>query len=544
MAAVAVAIWQVLPTLTQNKGSSLTLAQGTSVTENTPSSTPKNDSTSGDQPVKPTDEKTHIEKPAPEPDKTSPAPDKSSPTTDGDTNKKPMPPTPGDKDSATVTEKGSVEEEAKPEEAPGKIAPPKNDRRAVGKHLMGPVPNVLLARQAGDKSPWKRQPRESTLFSGDMLVSLPGYRSEIRLDTGVHLLLWGNLPEFSSIPVMESAVEVHVPPPSFDLDFTLETGRVIISNHKSEGPAKVRVRFYEEVWELTLLDGDSEVAMELVGLPELGYKKDSKEKNEPVASLYLIELKGKSHVKVGFETQMVREPPGAALLVWNNLRGVAGRPESMRDLPPWAGNKLPRSKAAQAMVKALDTLSERLGGKGMVDVTLSELLKEPEPLDRLAVYCLGATGDVAALLDALADEHNRNARLAVIQTLTHWLGHGTDHDQLLYQVLEKKYKSGPAEIMLSLLHGFTTEEQAQPETYETLIQYLKNDKLPIRELANWQLANLPRTAEIARKIPYDPGEGTDQRQRVYEEWKRQVPDGKLPGPPERPTSGSKKKQKQ
>src|SRR5262249_23510683 len=89
------------------------------------------------------------------------------------------------------------------------------------------------------------------VHTGSALVSLPGYRSEVRLKSGVYLLLWGNVREFSpEPPVLESSVTLHSPDdkadPKIDADFTLHHGRVIISNHKSKGEARVRLRFHDD----------------------------------------------------------------------------------------------------------------------------------------------------------------------------------------------------------------------------------------------------------------------------------------------------------
>jgi hypothetical protein len=446
------------------------------------------------------------------------------------------------KEPQPAKEPEPIEEDDKAPSGPAKPTAPKNDRRAIGKFMLGPPPAVLLSHPAEGKGQWQRVGRDAAVHTTDQLVSLPGYRCEIRLDSGVHLLLWGNLAEFFTIPVLESAVVLHVPPPDFDADFTLEAGRVVLSNHKAEGEAKARLRFHDQVWDISLLDGDSELALELWGIPTAGFKKDADPPVEPAAQLYLINLKGQANVKARGETYLLREHPGAALFSWNNAQGAMQRPMTMKELPAWAtaGKLPPKTKPAQAMLKAMDVLSERLGGKEPVDVILPELVKDPDPLNRLSVYCLAATDELPGLLDALADEQNRLLRVSAINALAHWIGRSPDRDMKLYHVLEKKFKAGPAEIVMSLLHGFTKEQQERPETYEALIEYLKNDKLSIRELAAWRLASTESTAEIARRIPYEPADGTDQRQRAYEEWKKLVPDGQLP-PKKLPPRGKDKR---
>ena len=129
---------------------------------------------------------------------------------------------------------------------------PNMERRPVGKYKVETAKaSVLLERQPNDREPWKRLARENVVHTGSKLVSLPGYRSEIRLESGVHLLLWGNLPEFSQVPpLLESAVTLHVPEPKadpkIDLEFTIHHGRVILSNHKFRGEAHVRLRFHND----------------------------------------------------------------------------------------------------------------------------------------------------------------------------------------------------------------------------------------------------------------------------------------------------------
>jgi hypothetical protein len=121
----------------------------------------------------------------------------------------------------------------------------------------------VLLRREGRANPWGVLQPEARVATAQTLVSLPGYRSLIALDSGLHLTLWGNLPEFSaSPPVWESVVMLHAPEAGLDLDFTLDRGRVVVANRKSPaGPARVRVRFLREVWELELPDDKSEAAL-------------------------------------------------------------------------------------------------------------------------------------------------------------------------------------------------------------------------------------------------------------------------------------------
>src|SRR5262249_43974600 len=122
---------------------------------------------------------------------------------------------------------------------------------------------------------WERvQPMGGTISTSDSLVALPGYRSEILLDKGVGLLLWGNSPFYLwRVPIYDSGIVLHKSD-KYDADLTLTRGRIVISNRKNNGPAQVRLRFYNEkdkekdwheIWNLTLEEPDTEVSVDTVG---------------------------------------------------------------------------------------------------------------------------------------------------------------------------------------------------------------------------------------------------------------------------------------
>ena len=59
-----------------------------------------------------------------------------------------------------------------------------------------------------------------------------------------------------------------------------------------------------------------------------------------------------------------------------------------------------------------------------------------------------------------------------------------------------------------------------------LIDYLNHDNLPIRYLASWHLYQMVPGAK--QTMPYDPAAGAEERQRVVEQWRKMLSDGKLP----------------
>src|SRR5262249_20253003 len=101
---------------------------------------------------------------------------------------------------------------------------------------------------------------------------------------------------------------------------------------------------------------------------------------------------------------------------------------------------------------------------------------------------------------------------------------------ILYQGLIQKRKLSPvhAETVLQLLHSFGETELAQPETYQTLIDYLDHDLLPIRGLAYW---HLQRLVPDGQNLRYDPLGPKEKREAAIEKWRKLVPKGKVPPRP-------------
>jgi len=102
--------------------------------------------------------------------------------------------------------------------------------------------------------------------------------------------------------------------------------------------------------------------------------------------------------------------------------------------------------------------------------------------------------------------------------------------------LQKKYKSSLAEIIMELMHPLSDKQMREPETYETLIAHLNDDKIAVRELAYTHLSAL---VPQGRDIPYDPAGTTEQREYSYQQWKKLIPTGKLPPSPSQAPPGSK-----
>jgi hypothetical protein len=321
-----------------------------------------------------------------------------------------------------------------------------------------------------------------------------------------------------------------------DLDFTLERGRVVLSNHKPQGAAHVRVRFHGEAWDLTLQNADTQVRLELWGNDpiDLGFTKDPRGEG-PMTTVALWILKGEANLKVGYESFLA---PAPGIYVWDSIRGPSRAVARLGKLPEWVTNVPGLELKAQAR-KALEKLSTELSGNANVQTLLTATLNDRESTTQiLAVFCIGAIDQLSALLDRLADD-KKEVRETAYYVLLRWISRGPAQEPTLKRMLiEKKgYTEEQAETLLELLHTFPESKAYQPATYESLIALLDSEKIAIRELARLQLeALVPRTKEV-QNIKYDAAGDTEQRKKAIEQWKKLIPDGKLPPnlePPARP----------
>jgi hypothetical protein len=398
---------------------------------------------------------------------------------------------------------------------------------------------ALLSRERGGAG-WKTVANGGTVAEGGLLLALPGVQADIESSKGgARLSLRGNLPQLSPTPALEAGVTLRQSA-DYDLDIVLDRGRIAVSAAKGKASANVRVRARNEIWELSLKDG-AEVSLEMIARwsPGMPYKAEYKKGEEPRAEMILLVLKGEADLKVGSQRFSMRAPPGPAFFTWDSLNGPAGTPSSPPALPPWAtpeAGRTPEVQAVRAVVKELvAALAQKPASAALSDL-LAQADQKPDAKEsvlrrQLAITGFGAIDDLGHLLDTLSNEKHPDERAIAVEALRQWIGRKAGQDAILsrYLVRERSYSPAHATILLQLLHSYGQREIEDPVTYELLIAYLQHDKLPIRELAAWQLYRLVPAA--AKKIPYNPAGTPNEREAAVKAWKALVPPGELPKQP-------------
>lgn len=392
----------------------------------------------------------------------------------------------------------------------------------VGK-LTSPAATVFARTKFGQ--PWRVIPSQGTLNAGDLLFGLPGATVESE-KASVRLTFRADLDHNSPYPILESAVILH-DSPDFDLDFTLNRGRVDVLNIKKGGAARVRVRFHDQQWEATLAEPGARVALELYGRWPKGthFTLEPGPKDVPAAELVLLVLQGHVEVKHGSAEHAMSAPPGLALLHWENSGESEEAPEKLDELPAWANKEESTSERAQQARKLLEAFRTEALKTSLPQAVEKFSLSEDAMHRALAVIVMGATDDGDALHKVLTETKYPDTWDRAVVVARNMLGRGPGLDQMLYHRLIEVRKMPPdqARTILELLHSFGDEDLAQPEPFRMLVAFLGHESYAIRGLANWHLVRL---VPAGKPFAFNPLAPKDLRDKTRAQWKKLI-EGKL-----------------
>jgi hypothetical protein len=414
--------------------------------------------------------------------------------------------------------------------APG--TPPAGPAPRVTVGQCGSDAGALLTRPDGETG-WNSTPAKGAVSSRDQLMALPGMKAVVEIP-GVTLTLWGNVPQLSAFPGLESEVVLH-DSKAYDLDVTLQSGRIILTNAQKKGPARVWLRLPGESWQLVLEEPGTEAAVEAYGRWPRGtsFIKDPAGDGAPTQSAVLFTLKGRVELTTETHAVALKGPPGPAMVGWDSVSGTELPPRQRKELPHWADPKAVVPAEGKTLEDVVEEYQGYLkSGKGPAAALEALLVAAEKEKDKsraalareFAVLGLGAL-DQPRVTELLADPHSADVRSAAVLAARHWIGKSRDRDLLVYQHLTDRlgYTNREAATVMELLHN--PFDPDQPETYEVLIRGLGSKKAAIRELSRWHLYRL---APVGKEILFDAGAPEEEREKAVKAWEKLVPSGKLP----------------
>jgi hypothetical protein len=389
---------------------------------------------------------------------------------------------------------------------------------------------TLFARSKPGQD-WKTVASKGEIHAGDLLVGLPGAAIE-NGKGAVRLTLLTDFDKNSPYPILEAAVVLHASA-DHDLDFTLDRGRVDLTNLKKEGAARIRIRFHDQRWEANLTEPGTRLALQLYGRWAKGvpFRREPGPKDVPAADLLLVVRKGQVELTHGSCFCVLSAPPGPALLHWDNSGAAEEAPQKLDKLPDWVATEQADSERAQRIKNTVEKLRQQVVKSSPRDAVRTFATSDDPNERATGVISMGALDDLEGLGEVLTNTKYPDAWDRAVVVVRHWLGRRPGQDQILYQRLLEKRGLKPAQAagIMQLLHSFGDAELSQPELYTTLVKYLDNDLLGIRGLAHWHLVRL---VPSGKDIGYNPLAPKDERDKAREQWKKLVDDqiaqGKLP----------------
>jgi hypothetical protein len=403
------------------------------------------------------------------------------------------------------------------EPSPEEVKVPDSERRVAAVYDTPMHPLLFRKRET---LRWERaDPNEPRLSSTDTLLALPGFHPEVQIESGVRVTLWGNVPEFLNLPLAETRVTLHVPARGADADLTLHGGRIFLTAPKVGRPVLVRVRFLDEVWDVTLANGETEVGIDRIGEPARGKLFEAEVPETPRAVVYLGVQSGTASVRSGFH--LSGDLAGGAGWKWDNKGGrPAPTPKEDPDAPGLANRwskMVPATPAGKDMAAAVAEMARRVGmGQGPFDIDFDATIKDPrEAVGRqvLSAWMLGAVDSLSYLIDAL-EADTAAVRDAAAKALRHWCAQDRDREGLFVEALGMK--AGYSDAQRAYLQALVREsDQPAGETAERLFDLLGHEKVAIRELARLHLARLDPVG--AKESNYDAA--SDRRDTQAANWK-------------------------
>ncbi|MHB1425925.1 MAG: hypothetical protein ACYC3I_22405 [Gemmataceae bacterium] len=389
---------------------------------------------------------------------------------------------------------------------------------------------TLFARSKPEQA-WKTVADKGELHAGDLLFGLPGAVVESGKGS-VRLTFLTDLTGHSPYPILEAAVVLHASA-DHDLDFTLDRGRVDVTNLKKEGAARVRIHFHDQQWEATLTEPGTRIVLEMYGRWAKGmpFHRKPRPNEVPAADLLFLVRKGQVELKHGSCFHLMSVPPGPALLHWDNSGQQDESPQKLDELPAWAATEQSDSERAQRIKQNMEKLRRQVVESSPRETARALVKSEDANVRRVGVIFLGALDDLEGLGEVLTGTKYHDAWDEAVVVVRHWLGRRPGQDQILYQRLLEKRELKPAQAagVMQLLHSFGDAELAQRELYTTLVKYLDSNVLGIRGLAHW---HLERLVPEGKKFDFNPLDPKDKRDQARAKWKKLIDDlistGKLP----------------
>ena len=395
--------------------------------------------------------------------------------------------------------------------------PARPGRFPVAKLEVGDPP--LLARKA-DGDTWTAVTGEAnTVFTSDRVVCVPGVKVKVKTGGG-QVLLWGNVPELQPIPVLDTTVTFHDPYQGYEADLTLHVGRVYLTAAKPTG-AKFRVRFKDEIWDITATDDRTEVVVQVDHVASPGA-------DESPTTYAACHVNSGTAAFRSRQTDAPKVATGEGLFWTSTGAGLMGpqKPDekSQRQASAYYARTgiFPNADAAKAMLTAIDAASKRLAAAATVPAAISELIQDESPAAPcLGVYTAAALGEFGPVADALNDPKRFLVRQAGRQAARELVALPGGDDFFKTAAKKLRLDEDGEKLLAAGLRGLTARQKTSAEIIDLLVKKLDADEVAVRDLAYDLLVfQIDPTARDNKALsPFDAAAPAEARAPLVAAWK-------------------------
>lgn len=353
---------------------------------------------------------------------------------------------------------------------------------------------VLLKQHAVDKA-WYQVPRDLELKPGSLVACPEPFEATLEFDQGaLRLTLLG-----------DSIMEVTGPDEVAPIGIRLIRGRIVLNVARREA----------KLWPLRFQIGPRDGVLQfgefdtLCGLEFLPAEPLAFEKQVPLSAhpegLYVL---------AGSVKWTPRDEPPLIVNKGVLLNLLSAEPPlSFGKTPDWLD---PQGRKKSVLRRHAKTFEEEFELNEPIDSAMWTLVRDdPRPkISELAVRCLSLCDNYVLVVKGLTQTNQEDVRKAAITGIKQWLGADPARGELLIKALREFYeREEHVEILYRLLWGVSPQEATSPQVSEQLVDWLRSDKVEIRELA---FANLVKLTD--RTFGYQPLAAEPQRRPAIKRW--------------------------
>ncbi|MFO0903316.1 MAG: hypothetical protein U0939_09970 [Pirellulales bacterium] len=356
----------------------------------------------------------------------------------------------------------------------------------------------ILARRSAEDGLWYRLARGARLSDGDRLVSLPVYRPQLLLTTGVQVMLVGD----ASLQLKAvNGTEL----PELSVDF----GRLICASSGRPG-ASLRLNVGGETGQLRFVDVDAEVAVEVRRSFLAGIDPATE---APAATIAIYARNGKiGWLGAGGREEIIGNGEALAWSVGQESAEPAAAAYPQWTSPPSVGGLDRRASEDLVGFLKLDR---------PITLSLGELAEfRKTEVRSLAARCLGVLGQYDALWNELISDKQYSYWDEAVDGLRDAVSRSPEEATEVLKSIERLKKRNAADLY-RMLRGYDASQVAEGGAAQ-LVDFLEHDDLEMRVLA---FENLRRITESTHN--YRPEKAAEARRLPTQEWRRQLKEGRI-----------------